>query len=235
MDKSSITTMIIIASLAIIGLYAAGEVNYYSAKTIMENDLESPVLSIPTIGMHEKINNISISHGVYHEKQSFTPTNGEVVLYGHRTLQGSPFLRLNELDSGDSIILNWPEIGEVSYKVTDKRIVSGNTQLNYSNNDNKIMLITCDPIGSTANRLIVEGDLSSLNELDKEILKENPQKYHSILIIILFIIFGLVLCHLCRKENRIYLIMTVVIITIILTYFYFFPISSNIIYSRIIG
>lgn len=79
--------------IIILGLYAAGEVNYYSSKIAIEKNIDSPVVNIPTIGIEEKINNVSLSQGVMHDAKSFTPTNGDVILSGHRTLQGYPFLK----------------------------------------------------------------------------------------------------------------------------------------------
>lgn len=235
MNKPTITTAILVILMFIIGLYVIGEVNYYSAKSIKEKNIDCPVVTIPSIGVNEKVNNISISNGVYHENKSFTPINGEVILYGHRTLQGSPFLRLNELNKGDTITLNWPNIGEVNYTVVNKTVVPENTELKYTNEDNNILLITCDPIGSTANRLIIEGNLTSVEELNNQIIKENPNQYNSIIIIVVFLISGLIISYFYWKDNRIYLTVTLMIITAILIYFYFFPIPSEIIYSRIIG
>lgn len=78
------------------------------------------------------------------------------MIFGHRTLQGSPFLRLNELHSGDQILLEWPGIGEVVYNVVDSTVVPASYQLNAAEGGNKLYLITCDPIGSTENRLIIQ-------------------------------------------------------------------------------
>ena len=116
MKKPSITTIIVIICILIIGLYAMGEVNYFSSKITVERNVDSPVIYIPSIGVNEKINNVSLSQGVLHELNSYKPTQGDTLLFGHRTLQGSPFLRLNELKVGDTLTLEWPGIGELSYK-----------------------------------------------------------------------------------------------------------------------
>lgn len=235
MNNPSATTVILMIAISILGLYAAGEVNYYSCKSVLESNVDFPVITIPAIGVNEKINNVSVSQGVYHDNRSFVPANGEIVLYGHRTLQGSPFLRLDQLDYGDTVTLNWPEIGEINYTVINKTIVPENEELKYSDENSNIFLITCDPIGSTANRLIVEGNMISINKLNSQIIKENPQKYNSLIIIIIFLTFGSIISYFYLKSNRIYLIATVLTITAILVYFYFFPIPSDIIYSRVIG
>jgi len=234
MKKPTLTTIFLIIVLIVLGLYAAGEVNYYSTKIAVESNLEYPVVIIEKIGVEEKINNVSISQGVYHEELSNIPGDGQVVLWGHRTLQGSPFLRLNELSPGDIVTLQWPGVGEVNYTITNSTIVPETYQMNYGEDTNKINLITCDPIGSTENRLIYEGNLTNIGPINNTILQNNPLQYHALIIVLVFLIGGLILSYFYSKENRIYILITVLIISGILIYFYFFPISSDIIYSKII-
>lgn len=233
MKKPTISTIIIIIAIVIIALYAAGEVNYYSAKIIHEQNYDSPVVVIEKVGINEKINNISIDEGVYFEPQSHVPTHGEVVIFGHRTMQGSPFLRLNELEPGDIITLEWPGIGEINYTVNNTKIVPASYVFQASNTTQKIDLITCDPIGSTANRLIIEGCMTSVGPVKDKIIEDNPLQYHAIIIIAIFLVVGLALAYFYPEENRIYILVTVLVITAILVYFYFFPIPSEIIYSKI--
>ena len=130
MNKPKISTIIIIICIIILGLYAMGEVNYFSSKIAIEKNIDVPVIKISKIGVEEKINNISLSQGVLQDNKSFTPTHGDVILSGHRTLQGSPFLRLNELNNGDIITLEWLTIGEVNYTITNKTIVEPTTHIN---------------------------------------------------------------------------------------------------------
>lgn len=233
MKKPKIATIIIIIALIIVGLYAVGEVDYFSQKISIERNIDSPVLSIPAIGVQEKINNVSISQGVYHETQSYTPTNGEVILFGHRTLQGSPFLRLNELKKGDTVSLEWPGIGCVNYTITNSTIVPASYTMDVSSDEQHIYLITCDPIGSSANRLIYEGNMTSKTPINNEIIKDNPQQHYALIIAIGFLIIGLIISYFYPKDNRIYILATVIIISAILLYFYFFPIPSEMIYSKI--
>ena len=58
MNKPKITTLVVIICIIILGLYAAGEVNYFSSKIAVEKNMDSPVINIPTIGIEEKINNV---------------------------------------------------------------------------------------------------------------------------------------------------------------------------------
>ena len=59
MNKPTISTIIIIVCLLIIGLYVMGEVNYFSSKVAVERNIDSPKIIIPSIGVDEKINNES--------------------------------------------------------------------------------------------------------------------------------------------------------------------------------
>ncbi|WP_407454742.1 sortase [Methanobrevibacter sp.] len=233
MNKPSISTIIIIICILIIGLYAMGEVNYFSSKVAVERNIEAPAIVIPSIGVNEKINNVSLNQGVLQDPGDNIPTQGPIVLYGHRTLQGSPFLRLNELSIGDSLLLEWPSIGELTYNVVNTKIVPETADVNFEG-DNSIYLITCDPIGSTANRLIIEGELKSEDAINNEILKDNPQESFALIICGAFLIIGLIFSLLYPKENRIYIFVTVLIISAILFYFCINPIPSELIYEKIL-
>jgi sortase A len=231
--KTSIKTIIVIIALIILAMYAFTEVTYFSSKIAVERNIESPVLSIPSIGVQEKINNVSISQGVYKENQSYTPTNGEVILFGHRTLQGSPFLRLNELKQGDIITLDWPGIGEVNYTVNSTKIVPASYTMNVNHNVQKIYLITCNPIGSTSQRLIVTGDLTSVGGINHTILKENPEKDYGLLICGIFLILGLIFTFFYPKEERLIILIIILILSAILFYYNFFPISSQVMANKL--
>lgn len=234
MNKPSISTIIVIICILIIGLYAAGEVNYFAHKTVTEKNITSPVVMVDKLGINEKMNNQSLDLGVMVDEKSSIPTKGDVVIFGHRTLQGSPFLRLNELENGDIITLEWPGVGEVNYTVTNKTIVPATYHLNVNETGNKVLLITCDPIGSTENRLIIEGQRGNVSGIDEKIIHDNPQESNAWIISGLFLIIGLVISFVYPKDSRPYILATVLIISIILFYFCFNPISSQLIYDKII-
>lgn len=233
MNKPTISTIIVIVCLLIIGLYAMGEVTYFSAKTIVEKNIESPKIIIPSIGVEEKINNESLNLGVLSDPGENIPTKDVIVLYGHRTLQGSPFLRLNELGVGDTFLLEWPGVGELNYSVVNTKIVPAESELN-GGGANVTYLITCDPIGSTENRIIVQGELIDKNPINKEILINNPQESNGLIISAIFLVIGLVFSFFYPKENRIYILATVLIISAILFYCCINPIPSEFIYDKII-
>lgn len=234
MNKPSISTIIVIICILIIGLYAAGEVNYFAHKTITEKNITSPVVIVDKVGINEKMNNVSLDLGVMIDEKSSIPTKGDVVIFGHRTLQGSPFLRLNEIENGDIITLEWPEVGEVNYSVTNKTIVPATYHLNVNETGNKVLLITCDPIGSTENRLIIEGQRTNVSGIDEKIIHDNPHESYAWIIAGVFLVIGLVIAFVYPKDSRPYILATVLIISAILIYFCFNPISSQVIYDKII-
>ena len=232
-----LTTIIVIIALLIIGLYALTEVNYFSYKNIVEPpEINSSVVIIPSIGVHERINNVSISQGVYLDEMSNLPTKGDVVLFGHRTLQGSPFLRLDALKKGDIVSLEWPGIGEVNYTVKGSKIVPGTYDglvLNESHesgdiHNQELYLITCHPIGSAAERLIVTADLNSTAFLNETIIQENPHADWAWYITFGFLALGLVVSYFTPAEERKIILAVVIAITIVLIYFCIFPVSSQI-------
>ena len=233
MNKPSITTIVIIICILIIGLYAMGEVNYFSSKIMVEKNVDYPVIDIPSIGVHETINNESLSQGVLHDPESYIPTQGNILLFGHRTLQGSPFLRLNDLQVGDQLILEWPGIGEAIYTVKDKNVVPANFELDAAEGGNKLYLITCDPIGSTENRLIIQGELSSTGPINENILTNNPQASYAIYISVGFLVLGLLFTLITPKDERIYILAVVLIVSAILFYCCINPIPSELIYDKI--
>ena len=229
------TTIIVIIAFLIIGLYALTEVNYFSYKQVAESkDVNASVVVIPAIGVFEKINNVSISQGVYIDETSNIPTKGDTVLYGHRTLQGSPFLRLDSLKKGDVVTVEWPGIGEVNYTVKKSEIIAPTNflDLNESHvndvNNQDLYLVTCHPIGSSAQRLVVTADLDSISPINETVLKQNPQAHWAWLITAGFLILGLIVTYFTPAEERKIILAVVIAITIILAYFCIFPISSQV-------
>lgn len=229
------TTIIVIIAFLIIGLYALTEVNYFSYKQVAESkDVNASVVVIPAIGVFEKINNVSISQGVYIDETSNIPTKGDTVLYGHRTLQGSPFLRLDTLKKGDVVTVEWPGIGEVNYTVKESEIIAPTNflDLNESHandvNSQDLYLVTCHPIGSSAQRLVVTAELDSISPINETVLEQNPQAHWAWLITVGFLILGLIVTYFTPAEERKIILAVVIAITIVLAYFCIFPISSQV-------
>lgn len=127
-------------------------------ETCVSQDL--PNVEVSSINLNEKINTESLDKGVLLDPKDNVPTNDSIVLFGHRTQNGGPFLKLDKVKKGDNIILNWPNLGKFNYTVTNITIMPKEADLDIDNK-NSIYLITCDPIGSTKNRLIVKGKLTN--------------------------------------------------------------------------
>jgi sortase A len=85
--------------------------------------------------------------------------NGRVIISGHRTTYGAPFYNLDKLKRGDEIVTetSW---GDFTYKVTIKTIVEPDSPLVVIKNDEpELVLTTCNPRFSAAERLIVYAEL----------------------------------------------------------------------------
>ena len=140
---------------------------------------------------------------------------------------------MNELSVGDSFLLEWPGVGELNYTVVSNTIVPATFELT-DIGGNGSYLITCDPIGSTENRMIVQGELASKNPINTTILKNNPQESNALIITVIFLVIGLAFSFFYPKDNRIYILATVLIIGAVLFYCCINPIPSEIIYEKII-
>jgi sortase A len=83
---------------------------------------------------------------------------GRVGIAGHRTTYGAPFWSLDELEPGDRIVLA-TEYGVFEYRVTGSRIIDpsdGSVLLPTPNPT--LVLTTCNPRFSAAERLVVFAD-----------------------------------------------------------------------------
>jgi len=229
-----LTTAVVIIGIVLVGMYALTDVSYYSSKVSIEKDISSPVVLINSIGLNQKINNVSLSQGVMIDEISKLPTKGEVILHGHRTGYGGPFLWLNRVKVGDIVTLEWPGIGQVNYTVKNSTIVPPSHTIPVSNETQRIYLITCDPPGFSTNRLIITADMSGEGSLNDKIVKENPDKNMALIISLLFLGLGLVLSYFYPiKEDRLFILVTVLIISGILFFAYFVPFDPDIVGSKI--
>lgn len=84
---------------------------------------------------------------------------GNMVISGHRTTYGAPFFRLDELATGDEILIQDGQ-GTFKYRVSEKKIVAP-TDLSVilPSSDARITLTTCNPKYSAKQRLIIVGTL----------------------------------------------------------------------------
>lgn len=225
-----LSTILIIAGMVIISMYALVEVSYYaSANTMDMNKTDVPYLIIPTIGIDESINNQSVDYGIYHEPASANPGLGTVILAGHRTFHSSPFLNLDKLKAGDNITVSWPGIGNVQYNVDKSYVVPASYQLPLEQGK-KLILYTCYPLGSSKERLIIQASQANIYPFNYSNTKNNSnQKFpYAPLIIVVFLGAGLLLTFFYPvNEDKVILLITVIALTLFLIYAYIFPIPPN--------
>ena len=85
---------------------------------------------------------------------------GRAIVSGHRTTYGGPFWALDELRRGDELRFDtrW---GEFTYEVTAKEVVSPNATdiATPAGNDPEVVLTTCNPRFSAAERLVVFAEM----------------------------------------------------------------------------
>lgn len=80
---------------------------------------------------------------------------GRVIVSGHRTTYGAPFYDLDKLESGDEIRTE-TQWGNFTYLVTKIEIVPANsTAIAVPSEEAEIVLTTCNPKFSAAERLVV--------------------------------------------------------------------------------
>ncbi len=220
-----VSTVLVIAGMIIISLYFLVEVNYYSGIGNSEdNSSDTPYLLIPSIGIEQSINNKSVDYGVYHEPQSAQPGSGTVVLFGHRTLHGSPFLKLDQLKTGDNVTLAWYGVGNVEYRVINSSIVSADYRLSVEQG-NVLFLITCYPLGSTKQRLVIKAKEEHIYPYQAPgNTPDNSQKYYAVALIAGFFAAGMVLSLLYPDQDERYiLVLATVALTMFLVMGYLFP------------
>ena len=89
-------------------------------------------------------------------------------------------------------------------------------------------MVTCHPIGSSAQRLVVTAELDSISPINETVLEQNPQAHWAWLITAGFLILGLIVAYFTPAEERKIILAVVIAITIVLVYFCIFPISSQV-------
>ncbi len=77
-----------------------------------------------------------------------------VALAGHRTTYMAPFADVDELESGDPIVLTMP-YGRFTYRVEGSRIVEPSAIWVTRHGSERLVLTTCHPPFSAAQRIVV--------------------------------------------------------------------------------
>jgi sortase A len=122
------------------------------------------ILRIPDIEVNyvvvEGTDTESLKKGPGHYSWTAYPweNTGAVGIAGHRTTYGAPFWSLNELTPGDRIVLA-TEYGIFNYRVSHKQIIDpSNASVLDPTEKPTLVLTTCNPRFSAAERLIVFAD-----------------------------------------------------------------------------
>lgn len=84
--------------------------------------------------------------------------SGTSVISGHRTTYGAPFWGLDRLDAGDEIVVE-TKWGLFTYRVTKSEIVESDAGLVVAAGKKRLLLTTCHPKYSAAERLLVWAEL----------------------------------------------------------------------------
>jgi LPXTG-site transpeptidase (sortase) family protein len=120
-------------------------------------------LIIPKIGVHvdvvEGVEEGDLKQGPGHWPETPLPgQNGRVVISGHRSTFGAPFLRLDELSRGDLIEFVLP-YGTAIYAVTALEMVGPqDTDHVRQRGVEELSLTTCHPVMSDRFRLLVHAE-----------------------------------------------------------------------------
>jgi sortase A len=128
-------------------------------------------LQIPRIGLDtvvvEGTNATALAAGAGHYRDTPLPgETGNMAVAGHRTMNGHPFNRLDELKTGDKVILITP-FGRYTYEVVPPFDQHANPWVTTPNdwsvvsqtNQAMLTLTTCHPKGSAQRRLIARAKL----------------------------------------------------------------------------
>ena len=122
------------------------------------------ILEIPRIDVDlvvvEGTDTESLKKGPGHYAGTAYPwqDRGRVGIAGHRTTYGAPFWSLNELRPGDRIVLG-TEYGIFEYRVTGSRIIApSDGSVLRGTGRPTLVLTTCNPRFSAAERLVVFAD-----------------------------------------------------------------------------
>lgn len=144
----------------------------YQSKSFQTGDALTRI-RIPSLGVDkvvvEGITGNALRAGVGHYPTSALPGDptGNVAIAGHRTGFGEPFRYLDRMKEGDEIWLETP-VGRYKYVVTGPFDGHGNPWITTADDwsvvtmtpEPSLTLTTCDPPGTSTNRLIVRARLA---------------------------------------------------------------------------
>ena len=150
-------------------LDAGGKVHLQKSSTILKSSYKHTAYSlvIPEIGVNAPIGRGTngwddLNHGVWYFPESSTPdSQGMSVLLGHRFAYAPPsqitLYLLDKLKKGNIIVVYWNN-KRYNFSVTNAITIPENKELQYITqkiNQKEIALVTCTPLWSATDRLIV--------------------------------------------------------------------------------
>jgi LPXTG-site transpeptidase (sortase) family protein len=145
----------------------------------------SPVaqIAIPAIGLSEIVVSGTaegdLAKGPGHYIGTAAPGQaGNVAIAGHRTTNGAPFNQLGDLVLGNEITLTTLSGERLTYVVSQppRAVAPNDVAVLNDFGDNRITLTTCNPEYSSAQRLIVIGELKQ--PVPPVATKSKPHAYH---------------------------------------------------------
>jgi LPXTG-site transpeptidase (sortase) family protein len=99
---------------------------------------------------------------------AFPGAPGNATLSGHRTTYGGPFRRLGDLVVGDEIFFEAPDGSKSVFQVRGMGVVSPkDVYVTESGKGVRLTLLTCDPPGTAARRLVIQAELVSGTFIDQ--------------------------------------------------------------------
>lgn len=129
------------------------------------------VLKVPrldlTVDVVAGVTNADLALGVGLFEQAQLPgiSNQNVCIAGHRDIYGAEFYEIDKMTKGDLLYLIYNG-KEYVYEYEKTEIIQADDwSFVYCSDYSKISLMSCDPIGTTLNRIIVVGRLIQVNEL----------------------------------------------------------------------
>lgn len=137
----------------------------YRARTIKVGDsltrIRIPKLNVDTVVV-EGTSASALRAGAGHYPSTPLPCDeGNVAIAGHRTTYGKPFANIDQLDPGDTVILETP-IGKCSYEVTAKPFIVKPNDLSVvasSPGESTLTLTSCHPKHSAKFRIIIKAKM----------------------------------------------------------------------------
>ncbi|MGI8773498.1 MAG: class E sortase [Actinomycetota bacterium] len=153
--------------------FAAMKPHQYKVTTIKEGDpftrLEIADIGVDTMVV-EGTSAEALRAGAGHYPETPLPGEaGNVAIAGHRTTYGRPFNRIDELSTGDKIVLSTP-VGRYVYEVISRPWVVLPDAWDDVVNDfppggSYLTLSSCHPEGSASHRIIVRAELVESSEI----------------------------------------------------------------------